>query len=311
VRSTLKSGKQEQNCLDGWTKVFDEKWHKWSLKSNKGFDKFYDHEPTLDDIKEAKTQPTPPSVSTPQQQSSNTQPSNVRTLLERGTFPTRPEAETFAKTLKGKTDIQHGDKAGWFAVYEEEGTPKLSSEEASQIHDYFTLNLEDAKIDPTKHEEEFKKALDTTKTWQENLEIMDTLIRQIQSYTQTQTQTQAQAQAQTQTQPQPRSPLPMVIFKADIKKPSTFNIYHPMESFRLVINPPSGYQIMLNPSDQFPRSIEIWDRASEIIDHREMATVPSPEIKGNCIEWIVKKPKIQYGYKVNYKTLKENDQPPH
>jgi hypothetical protein len=92
---------------------------------------------------------------------------------------------------------------------------------------------------------------------------------------------------------------------------TTFNIYHPMESFRLVINPPSGYQIMLNPSDQFPRSIEIWDRASEIIDHREMATVPSPEIKGNCIEWIVKKPKIQYGYKVNYKTLKENDQPPH
>jgi len=136
----------------GWTKIFDEKWRKWSLKSNRGFDKLYDHEPTLDDIKEAvlptPTPPqTPPSVSTPQ--SSNTKPSNVRTLLE---------------------------------------------EEASQVHDYFTLNLEDAKIDPTKYEEEFKKALDPQKTWQENLAVMDALIKKIRT------------QSQPQTPPQPPTP---------------------------------------------------------------------------------------------------------
>lgn len=138
--------------------------------------------------------------------------STCRTLVEKGTFPTKPEAEAFAKTIQGKTDIQplYGSKQGWFAVYEvtEEKTSQLSPDEVSQIHDYFTLNLEDAKIDPTQHEEEFKKALDPNKTWQENLEIMDKQIQQIQSHTQTQTQTQPQTPLPMLSQPEKRLALP-------------------------------------------------------------------------------------------------------
>lgn len=57
--------------------------------------------------------------------------------------------------------------------------PLLTPEDVQRIHEYFTMGLSDAGVDPAKYEEDFKKAVDTSKTWEENTDIMDTLVEKI------------------------------------------------------------------------------------------------------------------------------------
>jgi len=90
---------------------------------------------------------------------------------------------------------------------------------------------------------------------------------------------------------------------------TVINIHRPTEKIRIVVCPPDEWKIMLNPSREFPKSIEVFDKASGIVDHKELEAVPMPELNENRITWVVKKPKIANSYKLNYKALKANSNP--
>ena len=83
------------------------------------------------------------------------------------------------------------------------------------------------------------------------------------------------------------------------------DIYHPTDEFKMVIISPDGFRILLDPSKTFPKSVEVYEVSSEVIDHRETNNVSEPRITDNRIEWFVAKPKIGYRYRVNFKIFQE------
>jgi len=97
--------------------------------------------------------------------------------------------------------------------------------------------------------------------------------------------------------------------KMDTGEYTTVNVYHPMEAIEMIVTPPDGKLIMLNPSEQFSTSVEVWDKASKIIDHLELSEISIPEVKDNMITWKIKEPKIGYAYKLRFKTIETGQHP--
>lgn len=82
------------------------------------------------------------------------------------------------------------------------------------------------------------------------------------------------------------------------------DIYHPTDMFELIVYPPKTYEISLNPTETFPKSVKIYDWASKVIDHTEIAIVPEPVVIENRIEWKGESPKLSYHYRLFFKTHK-------
>ena len=83
--------------------------------------------------------------------------------------------------LPNPTDRFKWISAGKWVAFHRTPRPKpsLTPQEIEQVHDYFAMNLQDEGLDPTSHEEDFKKALDPQKNWSENLAVMDNLIERL------------------------------------------------------------------------------------------------------------------------------------
>lgn len=83
--------------------------------------------------------------------------------------------------LPNPTDRFKWISAGKWVAFHRTPRPKpsLTPQEIEQVHDYFAMTLQDEGLDPTSHEEDFKKALDPQKNWSENLAVMDNLIERL------------------------------------------------------------------------------------------------------------------------------------
>ncbi|MBA7635270.1 hypothetical protein ES703_42871 [subsurface metagenome] len=82
-------------------------------------------------------------------------------------------------------------------------------------------------------------------------------------------------------------------------------IYHQMEVLELIVSVKGNWAIKQIKKTDTPDSIQVYDNVLRTLRFDEMNNVPKPEIRGNTISWIIKKPKLSYRYILLFRATKK------